>query len=521
VASAPKLAKDMPPWLRPTATGVALVALWLWLRNVGSFQVDDAYIVYRYADNLAAGEGFVFNPGERVEGVSTFLWTLALAPFAALGLPLTRVAPLLSCLCGLAAIVVAVRLSARMAGLERPDVVALCAGLAIATHPTFAFWSSGAIGGAPFTLLLLLAIDRYLRDAPSGRLFVAGLWFGVAGLTRPETPLYLAAVLGDVAWRARAGWPEGFRRARGFVLGVAAVMGPFLVFRLLYFGDWLPNTYYAKSGTALGLLAREASFYSLNFFATLVPHPALLRLPAVIASAVVVAALVAWGLRRPSARPLALLVALVFLAILTNGPDWMPASRFWLPGLPFIYLLAAAFARETLLPRRLGAPIAALLFLVAVGFNVTRAQHELTRPGGALNPDRQIVRVYREISDLLLARAEPGDRLALMDIGQIGYETGLEVLDISGLVTPWVAKSPGGFLDKRYPVARLLEEPPRFFVLRPRHYSIDARIVRDPLFRELYRPVLSRLIEVHIAGREEAAIVVFERWPEERPPASG
>ena len=35
---------------------------------------DDAYITMRYARNAAAGEGIVYNPGERVEGYSNPLW---------------------------------------------------------------------------------------------------------------------------------------------------------------------------------------------------------------------------------------------------------------------------------------------------------------------------------------------------------------------------------------------------------------------------------------------------------------
>ena len=66
------------------------------------YQVDDAFIVYRYADRLAHGAGFTFNPGERVEGVTCFLWTIALAPFALAGIDLARAAPVLTAACGLA-----------------------------------------------------------------------------------------------------------------------------------------------------------------------------------------------------------------------------------------------------------------------------------------------------------------------------------------------------------------------------------------------------------------------------------
>src|SRR5262245_41845498 len=43
------------------------------------YVVDDAYISFRYAKNLADGQGFVFNAGSPVEGVTNLLWTLVLA----------------------------------------------------------------------------------------------------------------------------------------------------------------------------------------------------------------------------------------------------------------------------------------------------------------------------------------------------------------------------------------------------------------------------------------------------------
>lgn len=41
--------------------------------------VDDAYISYRFAQNLVAGHGLVFNPGERVEGYTNPLTVLLAA----------------------------------------------------------------------------------------------------------------------------------------------------------------------------------------------------------------------------------------------------------------------------------------------------------------------------------------------------------------------------------------------------------------------------------------------------------
>ena len=43
------------------------------------FTQDDAYISYRYAENFIQGNGLVFNPGERVEGYTNFLWIILLS----------------------------------------------------------------------------------------------------------------------------------------------------------------------------------------------------------------------------------------------------------------------------------------------------------------------------------------------------------------------------------------------------------------------------------------------------------
>ncbi len=48
---------------------------------------EDAFILFRYAENLAEGHGIVFNPGgPRTEGATDFLWLLMLAGLVKLGI---------------------------------------------------------------------------------------------------------------------------------------------------------------------------------------------------------------------------------------------------------------------------------------------------------------------------------------------------------------------------------------------------------------------------------------------------
>ena len=150
----------------------------------------------------------------------------------------------------------------------------------------------------------------------------------------------------------------------------------------------------------------------------------------------------------------------------------------------------------------------AVLYLAA---GVAEAVQERGHPGGRLHPARAAVEPYADVSRWINERAVPGDVIALMDIGRIGYATGLRIIDITGLVTPWIAKSPGGFLNKRYDIARILDRQPRFFVLRPKGYSIDRRILDHPRFRAEYRPRYRRSFDLEVEGWEDAEMIVFER----------
>ena len=97
-----------------------------------------------------------------------------------------------------------------------------------------------------------------------------------------------------------------------------------------------------------------------------------------------------------------------------------------------------------------------------------------------------------------------------MDIGRIGYETGLPILDISGLTDREIARASGGFLHKRYPAGRLLARAPRFFVLVD-GFPIDEGILRDPVFVAAYRLVLERNHRFNWTPPDSYVLHVYER----------
>ena len=101
---------------------------------------------------------------------------------------------------------------------------------------------------------------------------------------------------------------------------------------------------------------------------------------------------------------------------------------------------------------------------------------------------------YMPVSDWLSARTEPGDRVALSDVGYVKYYSGVYVIDTLGLTDKHLAKMPGGpawATDVDY----VLDKRPLFIVSMIRHYGdielghteFDRKIAENARFRKEYR----------------------------------
>src|SRR5512132_928821 len=91
------------------AVPAVIAALW-WTDAVGrfgrpAFPLDDPYIHFQFARNLAHGAGLSFNPGEPVPGATSPLWAVLLAPATWLGVPVETWAAVLGVACASAAAV--------------------------------------------------------------------------------------------------------------------------------------------------------------------------------------------------------------------------------------------------------------------------------------------------------------------------------------------------------------------------------------------------------------------------------
>lgn len=310
---------------------------------------DDTFITLRYVDNYLHGHGLVYNEGERVEGYTHFLWLLLLIPLARAGLDPLSAALVLGFLSYVGVLAVFCTISYRM-NYRRLALFVPFTGLVLAIHRDFLIWATGGLETMFFTFLLSLAFYVYFFLAVPRRtkLLLTGMILILATLTRPDGALVYALanlfLVGACLLRGR-GLGGLISDLVTFNLPLLPLMAPYLIWKYLYYGDLLPNTYYAKSA---GAFYFERGFYYLwLYFKTyFTSWLLLLGLPAAI-SIVLETRKAAAG--KGAGHVLddrgfaALLFSLAAVAgylvffVARVGGDFMYA-RFVVPALPFLFL---------------------------------------------------------------------------------------------------------------------------------------------------------------------------------------
>jgi hypothetical protein len=408
------------------AAGVALFLAHAWWFR--AFVIDDAYITFRYARNIAAGLGPVFNPGERVEGFSNPLLTALLAVITAITRDpetLPRIARVIGVASGAGTVLLLARLP-----LRGGTGASALATLALAASSSFALWSVAGLETSLYALVLLASLALSLSPPRGAAGQIGhGLLLAAVALSRPEG-VVPAAVLAIAFARGPATARDPAHRPR-VLLAAALPVIAYLVFRRTWYGAWLPNTYFAKH-LPLTMAIPRGLKYLADFL--LRDGRGLAFAPALLALA-------------PGARSRVGTLALVLLAaylptVLFVGGDWMDLHRFVAPVVPLLAILLAEGA-SALIERLRGAgggarrwagPAIVTALALAMIVPETRASvRERGRYWVNAAP------YYTTMGRLVAAVSDPGWSVAVADVGAIGWYGRIRVVDLLGLVNPAIA----------------------------------------------------------------------------------
>ena len=291
------------------ALGLALVVRYRWL-------MDDAFVYFRYVDNfLFLKIGLVYNAGEYVEGFSSPLWLFALLALRALrlGFPVIVLGLGLACFTGFAYGLVV--LNRR---LSPPGPIVNLPLAFLACNYSVSSYFTGGLETAPLQLLAVLyALFLLFPRHPLLQAAVA-----LSPLVRHELVLPLVVAL--IAVRKAPGV------ARRVSCVAAAALGGWMVFRVVYYADLLPNTFYLKDDWmvphGLAYLHHTLSTYHLY----------------VPASILLVLALALWRRAAPSAGLVRLTMLGMALPVLLYVVKVGGASvQYWYLAFPFCLAVAA------------------------------------------------------------------------------------------------------------------------------------------------------------------------------------
>lgn len=455
------------------AVGWAVLAGWASVQAAGRVP-DDIFITFRYAWNLAHGEGFVFNPGERVFGLTNpglglllgLLHELTRVPVHHLGVGVFAA--------GLWALaLLLLRGEARVGRTWR----GVLAGTLVITSS--AIWKSA--GAAAPSVLALLAASALVADR---RPVLAGTLAGLAAWFRPDAVLGIAA-LGALLWGTERRFPLAWAAATAGTLlaGVGAAW--------LWFGTPLPQTLLAKRAflDALELARGPREGFWEGAGAQPRFHLGRLWLPVLAAGILGQWPLFArGGLAVRTVGLYAAGVALTYPLLRVPFHAWyaIPVVVALLYGMVAFGLeTGRAAGRFALGPGashrrlRLAAGACAVVLLAPIATSVTRAS------AGWFARTGPIPRfgTYREAGLWIRRNSLPEHRVAFYEIGNVAYWSRRPVDDLLGLVTP-----------PTVPYSRVADREGALLLLAPDFFLVRFRgrprgLAAKPWFRRSYYPV--------------------------------
>ena len=373
----------------------ALLALSGFLAVLATGHLDeDAYILFTYSGNLAAGHGIVWDWAHgHAEGATDFLWMVLLAGLDRWGVDVGAAAGFLNA-AGLAMSYFAI---SRMARLTDAWQYCLLAAVLLVSHLT-----AGALGGfsvdfycGVFAAACWLALQRHYPQLAFALLTL--------GLVRPDGVILAIGVLGATVARD---W-KGVRGAAGYFVAAAGFGAAYFAWRWWYFGLMLPLPLIVKGHTLSILLGLHGNV-----------------LPLLPLAGVLI--LTFWQRREVGSNALVVAAGPVLLfGALTFANQLQDLSfRFQAPMTLSVLTLGFCAGRD-----RSGWLLLALVPSLAFGVRaIDREVRHLVQP--------DYVNYFPQRLDPLLGR---DGRVAMTEAGRFGFRLHAAKLDIVGLNSPAIA----------------------------------------------------------------------------------
>ncbi|MDD3647190.1 MAG: hypothetical protein PHS44_01665 [Candidatus Dojkabacteria bacterium] len=331
--------------IKLSTLAICLLFLFLHFLYIKPWTLDDAFISFRYAKNFAEGHGLVFNPNEPpVEGYTNFLWIMILAIGYKTGLGIVVFSKILGYLCSVGTVILILFYEW---GKKISPHIQVLAAIILSSSGIFTVWGSSGMETSLFTFLLTLSLLLFLKitqhnpeKASGKKVLYLSVLLSLLALTRPEGYLvFIILGLLFLTFQIITNKRLAIKSLMCYTLPFLIVVVVQLTFRLLYYQDILPNTFYNKVGSGIDQYLRGIR-YTKDF---------------VVANSVTILFTCVYFLSKRKKKknnnllPISLAVLGIYATyIIYIGGDVMPAFRFFSPLFPLVAILASLGVDRTI-----------------------------------------------------------------------------------------------------------------------------------------------------------------------------
>lgn len=458
------------------------------------FSTEDSYITYRYAQNLARGEGLVYNPGEKFLGTTAPFYAFILAFFGILGLNIPTMGGLLSSV----SLGMTVLLLYQLTLKKGYPLVGLLSGLFILLNP----WLLQTFGSETFFQLLMVMCAFYFYDQEKS--ILTAIFCALAFLARADGIIPGIVIFADY-----------LRKNKKFPLKEVLIFlifcFPFFLFYYFHLNTVLPSTLEAKRAQYASGLWRSFLPGTLHFARLIVKENNLLVsfIPLIIIG----------GIFYLFSRKIWLLIA-AWALLHTLGYTFLHVSFYHWYSVPLIFLLMlmSAFSFHFLLSflnffnknqsrkwsiRILNQKIefsisrfkdldpssrwahrilsfVIVVLIAAALFGGTKAYYHTRR--SLPFPKLQL---YKKAGKWAAQNTPPDASIAFIEVGYFGYYSQRKVIDLVGLVTPGVSSH----IRRRDFQWAVRKYKPDYFVYNPEFQGWLKQILDQPWFAKNYEQI--------------------------------
>lgn len=426
---------------------------------------DDAYICFRYAENFVGGQGLVFNKGEKVEGYTDFLWIINLSGLISLSMNPLWASKILG-ICSLFGMLALVPGIYYFLNQTHNKIGLTFTLIFLSADPALSYWSTRGMETTFFSFLLMLSTYLFLRIFEESYFtFFSGISFSLCAMTRPEGILLfgLFFLFGLVLVFLKQHQTLFIVK---FLIGFSILYLPYFLWRYNYYGHLLPNTFYMRQALTFEdsiLKLTKGCEYLKTFW----------NMYVVALFCVVLLPIISTKTSRLIRILFFIIVIVVYsVYIVTAGGDYKYYYRFFIPILPFIYLLTSLslgtlwdWLRKrnkylTVLP--------IIIFLIIIGFPLS--SHKITlkiKLSDEMKLSKQLV--LKDWAEKVHKTADYEDSIAVRAIGLVGYYSKVRIIDMYGVTDPYLARQTfkrkwDYIAHNKWDIAYIISKNPKFIL---------------------------------------------------------